>query len=200
MRQTCNSQCTKAGERDSKSCCAEFDSLGSCQLGVVVPQQEIPLEDVLVENSTYTTSSRLKARLLKAGRLKEECSSCGNGPEWNGKPLSLQLDHINGINNDNRIENLRILCPNCHSQTDTYSGKNAKKLEDEKVKHFCKCGAKVHRRGISCHPCTHGKGQYPVSKEVLLAFRETLTWNEIGKLHDVSGNAVRKWAKAYGIL
>lgn len=52
------------------------------------------------------------------------CECCGNDGEWLGKKISLQLDHINGINNDNRIENLRFLCPNCHSQTDTFGGKN----------------------------------------------------------------------------
>jgi hypothetical protein len=49
------------------------------------------------------------------------------GPNWNNKGLVLQLDHINGVHNDNRVENLRILCPNCHSQTDTFCAKNIKK-------------------------------------------------------------------------
>ncbi|MGB2240169.1 MAG: HNH endonuclease [Pseudomonadales bacterium] len=52
------------------------------------------------------------------------CSSCGIGDEWNGKPITLQLDHINGVNNDHRLDNLRMLCPNCHSQTDTWCGRN----------------------------------------------------------------------------
>lgn len=85
------------------------------------------LVDVLVENSPYKTSSNLKKRLINEGYLKNECSECGLKGTWNGKPISLQMDHINGINNDNRLVNLRILCPNCHSQTKTYSGKNNKK-------------------------------------------------------------------------
>lgn len=52
--------------------------------------------------------------------------SCGNSGEWNGMSLTLQLDHINGANKDNRKENLRWLCPNCHSQTSTYAGKNCR--------------------------------------------------------------------------
>lgn len=86
---------------------------------------EHDLEDILVENSTYQNISRLKERILKAGLLEYKCSECTLS-EWRGKPLTLQLDHINGINNDHRLQNLRFLCPNCHSQTDTYAGKNKK--------------------------------------------------------------------------
>lgn len=84
----------------------------------------IPLGDILVENSTYSNRTQIKKRCYRAGLLKEQCDSCGIGPEWNGSSLTLQLEHINGVFNDHRIENLRILCPNCHSQTETYCGKN----------------------------------------------------------------------------
>lgn len=83
----------------------------------------IPLAKILVENSTYK-SSKLKRRCIEAGLLEDKCFECGNGPVWNKKPLVLQLDHINGVRSDNRIENLRILCPNCHTQTPTYAAKN----------------------------------------------------------------------------
>ena len=55
--------------------------------------------------------------------MEYKCQKCGIS-EWLGNPLTLQLDHINGVNNDHRLTNLRFLCPNCHSQTDTYAGKN----------------------------------------------------------------------------
>lgn len=84
------------------------------------------LEELLVPNSKYENIARLKKRILKAGLLKYECECCGNKGEWNGKPLVLQLDHKDGNHNNHSIENLRFLCPNCHSQTNTYSGKNAK--------------------------------------------------------------------------
>lgn len=87
----------------------------------------IPLDEILIEGSSYNRYN-LKHRLLEGGLLKEECYICGQPPTWNKNPLALQLDHINGINNDNRIENLRILCPNCHTQTPTFSGKNKNKI------------------------------------------------------------------------
>lgn len=90
--------------------------------------QRYKLEEILIENSTYYNRDRLKIRLLSSGLLTEHCYICGMLPEWQGKKLSLHLDHINGVNNDNRIENLRLLCPNCHSQTITYSGRNRKKI------------------------------------------------------------------------
>lgn len=82
------------------------------------------LDEILVENSTYSNISRLKIRLINEEKLKYVCAWCGNMGEWQGQKLILQLDHINGKNNDHRIENLRFLCPNCHSLTNTYAGKN----------------------------------------------------------------------------
>ena len=84
------------------------------------------LDEILVENSTYTNIYYLKIRLVSEKILEYRCDKCGNGGEWNNKILMLQLDHINGIRNDHRKENLRFLCPNCHSQTETFSGRNKK--------------------------------------------------------------------------
>ncbi|MCK9567336.1 HNH endonuclease [Candidatus Pacearchaeota archaeon] len=80
---------------------------------------KIPLEEILIQNSPYTNTSHLKERLLRAGLVEDKCSNC-NSTHWLGCKLSLHLDHINGNNTDNRIDNLRLLCPNCHSLTDTY--------------------------------------------------------------------------------
>ena len=64
--------------------------------------------------------------LVVAGLLIDECAECGIS-EWRGRKLVLHLDHINGIGDDNRIENLRLLCPNCDSQSATYCGRNMRK-------------------------------------------------------------------------
>ena len=82
------------------------------------------LDDILVENSSYANISRLKERLIRENKLEYKCAICGNTGEWLGNKLTLQLDHINGKHMDHRIENLRFLCPNCHSQTETFSGRN----------------------------------------------------------------------------
>lgn len=82
-----------------------------------------PLAEILVENSAYRDRNRLKLRLLREGVLRYACGQCGIGA-WQGLPLALELDHINGIGDDHRLENIRLLCPNCHSQTDTYCGRN----------------------------------------------------------------------------
>lgn len=87
----------------------------------------VSLEAILVVGSDYNRSS-LKQRLLKTGLLKNECAICGQQPVWYNKPLMMVLDHINGVNNDNRLVNLRLICPNCNSQTDTFAGRNKRRI------------------------------------------------------------------------
>lgn len=84
----------------------------------------IPLEEILVEGSTYENTPRLGERLVREGVLEEKCYECGI-TEWRGRKLRFRLDHINGKNRDHRRENLRFLCPNCDSLTDTYCGRNS---------------------------------------------------------------------------
>jgi hypothetical protein len=88
-----------------------------------VPGPVRPLSEILVEGSDYMKTATLRKRLIREGLKEGRCERCG-GIEWQGEPMPLQLDHVNGDRTDNRIENLRILCPNCHALTDTYCGKN----------------------------------------------------------------------------
>jgi len=86
----------------------------------------IPLNEILIENSNYNRTL-LKKRLYKENIKKPICELCGQDENWMGKRMSLILDHINGVYNDNRIENLRIVCPNCNATLDTHCSKNNKK-------------------------------------------------------------------------
>lgn len=82
-------------------------------------------EEVFIENSPISRH-HVKKRLIERNIIPYKCEHCDNIGEWNNKPLILQLEHKNGKNNDNRLENLTFLCPNCHTQTKTYAAKNRK--------------------------------------------------------------------------
>lgn len=86
-------------------------------------KNKIDLKDLLVENSP-ASRKYIKARILAEKLIPEECAGCQNKGVWRGKPLVLALEHKNGIPNDNRLCNLELLCPNCHSQTETFAGRN----------------------------------------------------------------------------
>lgn len=150
---------------------------------------KIPLSEILTKNSTYNRSN-LKERLISENILKYECFICGQLPEWNNKPLTLQLDHINGISDDNRLENLRILCPHCHSQTENYAGKNKKNkvLKPSQINPNWRCEPNLINRKI----------ERPTKEEL-----EKLLWekptSQLAKEFGVSDNAIAKWAKTYGI-
>jgi 5-methylcytosine-specific restriction endonuclease McrA len=107
--------------------------------------RQVSNEDLFVLNSNSGRST-VRRRILIEKLIPYRCSDCANEGSHNGKPLSLQLDHINGINNDNRLENLRFLCPNCHSQTGTYAGKKDPIL--------CSCGNKMHKKSKHCKKCS----------------------------------------------
>lgn len=97
----------------------------SNQGGKGLSKNRYNLTDVF-EGKIYMNSNALKKRLIKEGYKENKCEDCYNKGEWNDKHLELELDHINGDSRDNRLENLRILCPNCHSQTPTFRKKKKK--------------------------------------------------------------------------
>jgi hypothetical protein len=79
------------------------------------------IKDYLLKDGPYIATSKLRLRLIKFGLLENRCYECSLGPVWNNKPIVLQLEHVNGNRRDNQLSNLKILCPNCHSQTATHS-------------------------------------------------------------------------------
>jgi len=154
-----------------------------------------PLSSLMVENSTYNRGS-LKRRLLEDGLLEEKCSRCGQGSVWMGERLVFVLDHINGISDDNRIENLRMLCPQCNSQMSTFAGRNNKgKTRSEK--NVCKdCGATILKLSIRCRKCADVLRRRRVVRPDLASLRkevDEMGWEATGRRYGVSGNAIRKW-------
>lgn len=158
------------------------------------------LEEILIENSTYSTASLMK-RIIDANLLEEECDHCGVGPIWNGKLLRLQVDHINGISNDHRIENLRLLCPNCHSQTDTWCGKNTKKKRHPG--NCINCDSVISWNSTKCKSCVNLDKNTRIvwpSDSDLIKRLVTSNFSFLARELGVSDNAIRKRLKVRGLL
>lgn len=159
----------------------------------------LPLEELLVKDSPVSSSKGLRVRLLREGLLKNKCEKCGIGPDWQGESLTLELDHIDGDNKNNELSNLRILCPNCHSQTETFGGKNIKKITPVRIYYCQECYEEVHKGSRKCVDCANKKQRKAERppKEELLRLILTKPFTQIGKDYGVSDNAVRKWCKRY---
>jgi Zn finger protein HypA/HybF involved in hydrogenase expression len=144
-------------------------------------EKKVDLNLVLIENSTYSRSS-LKKRLVEENILDYKCEKCFNIGEWLGEKITLQLDHKNGIFNDNRIENLRFLCPNCHSQTDTFAGKKMKKEK----KQTTNLNLYISRRKVDRPPFNQ-----------LLNEVTEMGYSGTGRKYGVSDNTIRKWISSF---
>lgn len=171
----------------------------------VISNNKKPISYYLLEDSNCNRTN-LKRRLTEEGLLEHKCYIC-NVKEWNNKPLSLQLDHINGISNDNRLENLRLLCPNCHSQTDNFAGKNLKKIKATYSKDCKNCNkhfisnreSKVCCSSKCAWKLSKPKCDVKPSKEELEVLVKQKPISKIGEQFGVDGNSVRKWCKKLGI-
>lgn len=158
-------------------------------------------------------SNKLRKRLIREGLLEPKCNACGI-TEWRGEPAPLELDHINGDRYDNRLENLRILCPNCHAQTETYRGRNAKiskiKKHGKRVKssgeistpktqpvYKClSCEKEISPSAKRCRKCARKarpgcKIIWPPTEVLIQKVKET-SYCAVARELGVSDNAVRK--------
>jgi hypothetical protein len=158
----------------------------------------IPADKIFVENSPHGRHIA-KKRIIQNELLDHTiCSECGLKNIWNGKPLVMVLDHINGINNDHRLENLRFLCSNCNSQMPTFAGRK------NKIIRYCsECGKeKKKKQSKLCRLCqdkSKRKVEWP-EKHILKKDINDMSWCAIGRKYGVTDNAIRKWAKKYKLI
>lgn len=169
------------------------------QIASISFERSISNHEMFIKNSS-SGSSQIRKRVLQDNLIEYKCQICLNKGEHLDQPLVLQLDHINGTNNDNRLENLRFLCPNCHSQTDTFAGK--------KEPNRCSCGNVMHRKSKNCRTCSElklsseprkTKIQWPSQEKMQELVWEkpiSLLANELG----VSDVAIHKFCKKHGII
>lgn len=150
---------------------------------------KIGISEILIKNSKYNSSNHLKNRLYKENIKEKKCEICGQDEYWQGKHMSLILDHINGINNDNRIENLRIVCPNCNATFETHCRGNAYFKRQETKQNELKEKNKI--RYISRRKVERPSYE-ELKQEILEIGREA-----VGRKHGVTGNSIRKWIWTY---
>lgn len=160
-------------------------------------------KNTFIKNST--ASQKVLRELYKKNNYTEyKCSICGQEPFWNGKELTLTLDHINGINTDDRLENLRWVCPNCDRQLDTFCSKNNKKERINKAKKtYCiDCGKEISHNSQRCMNCEKKRirkiKNRPSAEELKnILFENKGNFSKVGKSFNVSDNTIRKWCKSY---
>lgn len=166
-----------------------------------------PLDEILVAGSTYPRG-HLKRRLYDAGLKTRSCELCGQGEVWRDRPMALILDHVNGDSTDNRLENLRIVCPNCAATFETHCGRKnrgdrrracelcGKAFEAAYGRQrFCsrECGSRHPRSGR--RPSLRRVERPPLDQLRLEV--ELHGYRGTGRRHGVTDNAIRKWIRAY---
>lgn len=162
-------------------------------------KNEVDIEEYL-SNRKSITSYKLKERLIKVGLKENKCENPECGIKmWHNKPIICQLHHIDGNHNNNSLDNLMMLCPNCHSQTDNYCGS----ANQNKEKYYCPdCGKEILKTSTYCSNCAkiHNRKVERPSAAILLAdFKEFRAFTKIGEKYNVTDNTVRKWFKYYNL-
>lgn len=160
------------------------------------------VENVFIKNST-ASQKVMREWYLKGKYTEYKCSICGQEAEWQGKPLTLILDHINGHNNDHRLENLRWVCPNCNQQLET-TGYKKMRTEDKLLKkYYCvDCGKKIGKNSERCPECaakTRRVSTKEIQREELKNLIRTQSFVKIGEIYGISDNAIRKWCDKFNL-
>jgi len=168
------------------------------------------LSEILIKDCSYS-SHKLKKRLIKEGIKEHRCECCGLS-EWLNEPIPLELEHVDADHYNNTLENLKVLCPNCHAKTPTYRGKNVKYKNPKKIKekpnlqrikktHNCSsCGIQLKEKSKTglckvCYPKTQRKVERPPIEKLLQEVKET-SYLAVGRKYGVSDNCIRKWIKS----
>jgi len=163
-------------------------------LGLSVKNLKQPIENYLVSGSTYQSTSSLKKRLYSEALKQPICEECGQDEHWREKHISMILDHINGIHDDNRLENLRMLCPNCNAALPTHCGRNSKRTKKEKyaIKNIKSKKEKTINKKIQSINARVNKR--PTFEE-LQNDVNNMGFSGTGRKYGVSDNSIRKWIK-----
>lgn len=165
-------------------------------------------ENTFIEHST--ASQAVLRRLYFKGNYSEyKCSICGQEPFWNGKELTLTLDHINGHNTDDRLENLRWVCPNCDRQLDTFGSKNILNSQEQRInaakKWYCQsCGKEITHDATLCPECyalsQRKVADRPNAEELTALLKQNKgNFTAVGRIFNVTDNTIRKWCKGYSL-
>jgi hypothetical protein len=175
-------------------------------------RRSTPLAEILVKHSTYDRRN-LKTRLFREGLKRPACELCGQDENWNGRRMALILDHINGVPDDNRLENLRIVCPNCAATLDTHCAR--KNRLPPTYRDCARCGKSFVVRYPRHRYCSRECGtrrphhddrgvpkpslrrtERPPYEQLMREIEET-SYLAVGRKYGVSDNAIRKWVRQY---
>lgn len=149
------------------------------------------------QNANNKQRKDIKAFILRHDLLPYKCSECGCDGNWRGKILSLELHHINGNPKDNRLENLTLLCPNCHAITENYGNG----YQHEIKKYYCPiCGEPIQKGSTKCFKCkVLEQRKFEISREELKELIRKYSWREIGRMYKVSDTSIRKRCRLFNL-